>query len=207
MGEQKILEVADYVLGFTTHRHPVSLPAGQCILGTPAFFQVLAVLIHGGDLKIVRHPHPSLIRNETTGQYVEECGFAGPIGTNDTKPVAAQHSCRETSDDFSVAIAFRYSDGFDGQLAGKIRITGIHLRGSVSGPLGVAALLTQVVQGGEAALVSFAPGGDAVTQPVFFFGDFLYELLLGPTFLFKNLIAPGFKMFKAPIDMPCNAAV
>ena len=60
---------------------------------------------------------------------------------------------------------------------------------------------------GEAALVSFAPGADAVSDPVLFHCDLAVELVTLGFLLREDNIAPGFECGKALLKSARHAAV
>ena len=70
-----------------------------------------------------------------------------------------------------------------------------------------AALVFQRPEIGEAALIAFAPGGDALVQPVGLGGDLAVQLVALQRLVLQECFTPGFELGKAAVQLVGAALV
>src|SRR5690606_6648077 len=121
--------------------------------------------------------------------------------SDDADTITTQHAHRKAVDDGAPIVAFADIERLDDQRAGRRRIAGAD--GSIAdGSSMRTPLLTQRLQRFETPHIAFAPGGDAVAQPVFFGDDLAIELVLIALLFRQNRIAPCLKIGEAALDAP-----
>ncbi len=70
-----------------------------------------------------------------------------------------------------------------------------------------AALGAEIVERAQAALIAFAPGGNAFVQPVRFGADFTLQLVPLECFVLEKRLAPGLKLGKSTLQPVGSALV
>jgi len=140
------------------------------------------------------------------GQQVEERRLAGAVGADDADPIAPLDAAGEIPDDHRVAVSLADRLGLDHQLARHLALGRRQFDGA-GGTALLAALLAQGFERPQAAHVAFAPGGDAVAQPVGLHGQFAVELVAVEFLAPQDVVAPAFELGETGVQAPRHAAV
>ena len=105
--EQKILHIADHVPALVADHYRIAAATGQRIAETGRRIEGFAPLVERDLGEVGAEPHLACVRDERTGQQIEQGRLAGAVGSDDAHAIAAQDAGGEVVHNRAAAIGFR----------------------------------------------------------------------------------------------------
>src|SRR5690606_15201243 len=118
--EQKVLHVADDMLGLPPDRHRVAASAGQRLRQYPVRIEAVAILLERSHLDIGAEANRSLVRLQRAGEKRKERGLAAAVRADNANAVGAIDAGGEVLHDGAAVIGLADILRLDDESAGLV---------------------------------------------------------------------------------------